>query len=157
MNKIDVSARMCETLVAEVRVDDFAVLQSARLLVFEALLQQATGNQDAAKRAWATAAGTAREEMDDEGLFRAIAFLRAGNKEKAEMWLKNFTIANERNLASDRAATRSLANYLSGIYAALHGRPEQARDSFRKCLAIDRSHLWGRQALAWLEADLLKP
>lgn len=148
--------RAAQTPPASLGVDDFAALQSARLLVFEALLQQAAGHQEAANQSWASAAGTTHKEIDEEGLFRAVALLREGKKEKAEAWLKNFTTANERDQSGDRGAARAKSFYLAGVYAAFQGEPEQARESFRKCLEIDRSHLWARQALAWLEAGLLK-
>jgi tetratricopeptide (TPR) repeat protein len=148
--------RAAQTPPANLGVDDFAALQSARLFVFEALLRQATGSRDAAKRAWGFAAGTAHEESDEEGLFRAIALSQEGKKEKAETWLKNFVTTNERNQNNNRAAVRAQSHYLAGIYAAFRGSPEQARENLRKCLDIDPSHLWARQALAWLEAGLLK-
>lgn len=148
--------RAAQTPPANLGVDDFAALHSARLFVFEALLQQAAGRRDAANQAWASAAGTAHNEFDDEGLFRAVALFQEGKKENAAVWLRNFVKINERNQSSDRAATRVQAYYLAGIYAAFRGNPEEARKSFRKTLEIDRSHLWSRQALAWLEAGLLK-
>jgi tetratricopeptide (TPR) repeat protein len=150
-------ARLAQSAPASLGVDDFAALQSARLLVFEALLQQAKGDQAAAKAAWAAAAAAPREEIDAEGLFRAIALFHTGNKGAAETWFKNFKSTNERNLNSDRAAARAQAHYLAGVYAAFRGQAGQARESFRKCLEIDRSHLWARQALAWSEEGLLKP
>jgi tetratricopeptide (TPR) repeat protein len=134
----------------------FAALQSARLLVFEALLQEASGRRETAKQAWASAAGTAHKEIDEEGLFRAIALFQGGKREKAEDWFKNFVKTNQRNQSSDRMATRARGHYLAGVYAAFRGKPEEARESFRKSLEIDRSHLWSLQALVWLEAGLLK-
>ncbi len=147
--------RAAQTPPANLGVDDFAALQSARLFVFEALLRQATGKKDAANQAWASAAGTASKEIGEEGLFRAVALLQIGKKEEAEAWLKNFATANEHNQNSDRAVTRPQGYYLAGVHAAFLGKPEQARASLRKCLEIDRSHLWARQALAWIEAGLL--
>ncbi len=97
-----------------------------------------------------------RLQHEEEGLFRALALLKEGKKGKAEAWLKNFTLSNERNQKSDRAVARAQAFYLAGVYAAFQGQTEQARKSFNKCLEIDRSQLWAQQALGWLEAGLLK-
>jgi len=147
--------RAAQSPPAGLGVDDFAVLHSARLFVFEALLQQAAGHEVAARRAWEAGAKTAPEETGEEGLFRAIALVRAGEREKGESWLKNFAMA-DLDRSSDRAGGRAQADYLAGIDAAFRGNQQEARESFRRVLEIDRSHLWARQALAWLEAGLLK-
>jgi tetratricopeptide (TPR) repeat protein len=140
---------------ASLGVDDFAAWQSARLFVFEACLRQAMSNFDATGQAWKSAAGTGHEAISEEGLFRAIALYRMGEKERAEGWLKNFLEANERQSKSERAPLRAQAHYLAGIYAAFRGKHDEARESFRRCLEIDRAHLWAGQAWAWLEAGLL--
>ncbi len=142
-------ARAAQRPPANLGVDDFATLRSARLLVFAALLQQA----DAAAQTWQAAAETSHEGLNEEGLFRAIALHKSGATARAEEWFKNFLIVNERNQNSGRL--RAQAYYLAGIYAAFRGQLEQARASFRQSLELDRTMLWSQQALAWLDAGLL--
>jgi tetratricopeptide (TPR) repeat protein len=142
--------RAAQAPPASLGVDDFAVLQSSRLLVFEALLQQAAGNRAAARRAWASAAATVHEAHDEEGLFRAHALLKEGRSDNTQAWFREFAKINARNLKSDRALLRAQARYLAGVHAAFQGRTAAARANFNQCLEIDRSHLWARQALAWL-------
>jgi tetratricopeptide (TPR) repeat protein len=139
---------------ASLGVDDFAALQSARLLVFEALLHRAGGDQEAAARAWKAAAASVATGVEEE-LFRAIAFMRAGETARAEEWFKTFLGANERNKQSNRIETRAQAFYLAGIYAAFRGEREEAKESFRRSVEIDRSVFWAQQALAWEAAGLL--
>ncbi len=141
-------------------VDDFATLRSARLLVFEALLHQSAGDQESAARAWRAVAHTADETSGEEGLFHALALHKIGETARADAWLKNFLIVNERRRISGGATSRAQANYLAGVYAAFHSGPgqsgpDQAREYFRQSLELDRTSLWTRQALAWLDAGLL--
>ncbi|MGH9939379.1 MAG: tetratricopeptide repeat protein, partial [Blastocatellia bacterium] len=131
-------------------VDDFATLRSARLLVFEALLHRAAGDQESAARAWRAAAQTADETIGEEGLFRAIALHKIGETARAESWLKNFLSVNERSRVSGRVASRAQAHYLAGIHAVFQSGPDQAREHFRQSLELDRTFLWTHQALAWL-------
>ncbi|MBL8206914.1 MAG: DUF5107 domain-containing protein, partial [Blastocatellia bacterium] len=133
---------------ASLGVDDFAALRSARLLVFEALLQQG----DEAAQTWKAAAETTHEGFNEEGLFRAIALHKSGATARAEEWFKNFLTVNERNKTSGRLSAQ--AHYLAGIHAAFRGQPEQARTEFRQSLELDRTLLWSQQALAWLDAGL---
>ena len=135
-------------------LDDFSTLGSARLLVFEALLCQTSGDQSAAERAWKAAAQTADETNSEEGLFRAISLHKSGEIERAETWFRDFLTANDQNKNSVRATTRSQAYYLSGVYAAFRGESEKARESIRQSIEIDRTFLWAHQALAWLDARL---
>ena len=136
-------------------LDDFATLRSARLLVFEALLHQAAGDQESANRAWRAAAQTADETIGEEGLFRALALHKVGETARAEAWLKNFLSVNANARMSGSAASRAQARYLAGIYASFRSGPDQAREHFRQSLELDRAFLWTRQALAWLDAGLL--
>jgi len=141
-------------------LDDFATLRSARLLVFEALLHQSAGDQESAARAWRAVAHTADETSGEEGLFHALALHKIGETARAEAWLKNFLIVNERRRISGAATSRAQAHYLAGVYAAFHSGPgqsgpDQAREYFRQSLELDRASLWTRQALAWLDAGLL--
>jgi len=141
-------------------LDDFATLRSARLLVFEALLHQSVGDQESAARAWRAVAHTADETSGEEGLFHALALHKIGETARADAWLKNFLIANERRRISGGATSRAQAHYLAGVYAAFHSGPgqsgpDQARKYFRQSLELDQTSLWTRQALAWLDAGLL--
>ncbi len=133
---------------ANLGVDDFATLRSARLLVFEASLQQ----PDVAAQTLKAAARTSHEGFSEEGLFRVIALHKSGATAQAEEWFKNFLVVNERNKNGGRL--RAQAHYLAGIYAAFRGQPEQARTSFRQSLELDRTFLWSQQALTWLDAGL---
>ncbi|MBS1812311.1 MAG: DUF5107 domain-containing protein [Acidobacteria bacterium] len=142
-------ARAAQTPPASLGVDDFATLRSARLLVFEALLQQG----DEAAQTWKAAAATSHEGFNDEGLFRAIALHKSGATARAEEWFTNFLTVNERNKNSGRLSAQ--AHYLAGIYAAFRGQSEQARAEFRQSLELDRTLLWSQQALAWMDAGLL--
>jgi len=141
-------ARAAQQPPANLGVDDFAALRSARLLVFEALLQQG----DEATQTWKAAAETAHEGFNEEGLFRAIALHKSGATARAEEWFRNFLTVNERNQTSGRLSAQ--AHYLAGIYAAFRGQPEQARAEFRQSLELDRTLLWSQQSLAWLDAGL---
>jgi len=146
--------RAAERPPASLGVDDFAALESARLRVFEALLHRAAGNRNAAAQAWKAAAASVATSNDEE-LFRAIALVQTGEAARAEEWFKTFPSANERNKQSNRIETRAQAFYLAGIHAAFRGRREEANESFRRSLEIDRSGLWARQAFAWAESGLL--
>lgn len=142
---------------ATLGMDDFATLRSARLLVFEALLQQAAGAAEEAAKAWKAAAQTTSEGSGEESLFRQIALYRTGDVTRAEAWFRNFLSVNERNQNSESAQTRAHVFYLTGVYAAFRGRPEEARAKLLRALEIDRTFLWAQQSLAWLDAGLLTP
>lgn len=148
-------ARAAQQPPATLGMDDFAALRSARLSVFEALLHQAAGDVNAARQAWRAAAETANEG-GAEALFRHIALDKLGETARAEAWFRDFLSANARGQAGNRAAARVEAYYLAGVYAAFRAEPEAAGERFRRCLEIDRTFLWGRQALAWLDAGLLR-
>ncbi|MGA3165989.1 MAG: DUF5107 domain-containing protein [Terriglobia bacterium] len=137
-------------------VDDFAAVKSSRLLMYEALLHQAAGDSAAAHAAWQAAAETLDDDIEGEGLFRAIGLSKTGQVQKAEDWLREFAIVNEQR-KTDNAVDISLHAYdLAGIYAALQGDDALARENFKKALEIDQSYLYARQSLAWLDAGMLK-
>ncbi|MGH9844933.1 MAG: DUF5107 domain-containing protein [Blastocatellia bacterium] len=140
---------------ASLGVDDFAALQSARLLAFEAVLHRTAGDGRAAAQAWKAAAGAIAANQE-EGLFRTIALSKSGDAARAEEWFGAFLSANERNQQSPRMEQRAQAFYLAGVYAAFRGKREEAREHLMQSLAADRASLWARQALAWLEAGLLE-
>ncbi len=137
-------------------VDDFATVTSSRLLMYEALLQQAAGHGPEAQAAWQAAADTRDDDIEGEGLFRAIALFKIGEAPKAREWLNGFPPVNEQRKSDNAVGLRIQAHTLAGIYAAFEGDDAKAADSFRQALEIDQSYLYARQALAWLEAGLLK-
>jgi len=124
--------------------------------MYEALLHQAAGDSAAAHAAWQAAAETLDDDIEGEGLFRAIGLSKTGQVQKAEDWLREFAIVNEQR-KTDNAVDISLHAYdLAGIYAALQGDDALARENFKKALEIDQSYLYARQSLAWLDAGMLK-
>ena len=143
-------ARAAQHPPATLGMDDFGSLRSARLLVFAALLEPDN------KQSWQAAAATMYAETNEEGLFRAIALRQIGATAQANEWFARFQTVNERNLQSDSTTVRAQAQYLAGIYAAFQGHKTEAAASLRHSLETDPSLLWSRQALAWLEAGLLK-
>ena len=137
-------------------IDDFAAVKSARLLLFEALIHQAAGDAKAASDAWKAAAGTRDDDIEGEGLFRAIALYKVGETDKADEWFKTFSGVNEQRKKDNAMDLRTHAYCMAGIYAAFQGDNRVAADDFHKALEIDQSYLYGRQALAWLAAGMLK-
>jgi tetratricopeptide (TPR) repeat protein len=137
-------------------VDDFATAKSSRLLMCEALLHQAAGESAAANAAWQAAAKTLDDDIEGEGLFRAIALYKVGQVRKAENWFKDFATVNEQRKTDNAVNLRLHAYDLAGVYAAMRGEDALARKNFRKALAIDQSYLYARQSLAWLDAGMLK-
>ena len=63
-------------------VDDFAGLRGSRLEVFKALLLEAVGNTDEARKSWRAAAATVDDDVEGEGLFRAMALHQIGDTQK---------------------------------------------------------------------------
>jgi len=124
--------------------------------MFEALLHELAGNAREALAAWKAAAATRDDDIEGEGLFRAIALLKAGQTQKGGEWLSGFTPVNEQRKTDNAVDLRVQAHCLSGFYWALEGKDAQAAESFRRALEIDQSYLYARQGLAWLEAGLLK-
>ncbi len=141
---------------ANLGIDSFATVKSSRLLVFEALLQRAMGNPDGAQAAWKAAAETRDDDYEVEGLFRAIALKKSGRTREAEDWLKAFPAVNAQRKTDNSIDLRIQAHCLAGIYAAFTGDGATAAENFRRSLEIDQSYLYARQALAWLDAGLLK-
>jgi tetratricopeptide (TPR) repeat protein len=137
-------------------VDDFAAVKSSRLLMYEALLHQAAGESAAANATWQAAAKTLDDDIEGEGLFRAIALYRAGQVQKAEDWFKDFATVNEQRKTDNAVNLRLHAYDLAGVYAAMRGEDALARKDFKKALEIDQSYLYARQSLAWLDAGMLK-
>jgi tetratricopeptide (TPR) repeat protein len=137
-------------------VDDFAAVKSSRLLMYEGLLHQAAGDSAAALAAWQAAAKTLDDDIEGEGLFRAIGLYRAGQVKKAEDWFKEFAIVNEQRKTDNAVDLRLHAYDLAGVYAAMRGDNALARENFKKALEIDQSYLYARQSLAWLDAGMLK-
>ncbi|MGA2985916.1 MAG: DUF5107 domain-containing protein [Terriglobia bacterium] len=137
-------------------VDDFASVKSSRLLMYDALLQQAAGNSAAAQADWQAAAKTLDDDIEGEGLFRAIGLYKSGQAQKAEDWFKDFAVVNEQRKTDSAIELRLHAYDLAGIYAALRGDDALARENFQKALETDQSYLYARQSLAWLDAGMLK-
>jgi tetratricopeptide (TPR) repeat protein len=137
-------------------VDDFAAVKSSRLLMYEALLHQAAGDSAAAHAAWQAATNTLDDDIEGEGLFRAIGLLKTGQVQKAADWLKEFATVNEQRKTDNAVDLRLHAYDLAGIYATQQGDDALARENFQKALEIDQSYLYARQSLAWLDAGMLK-
>ncbi|HXX23522.1 MAG TPA: DUF5107 domain-containing protein [Terriglobia bacterium] len=137
-------------------VDDFAAVQSSRLLMYEALLHQAAGDSAAANAAWQAAAETLDDAIEGEGLYRAIGLYKSGQAQKAEDWFRDFATVNEQRKTDTAINLRLQAYDLAGVYGALRGDDALARENFKKALEIDQSYLYARQSLAWLDAGMLK-
>jgi tetratricopeptide (TPR) repeat protein len=137
-------------------VDDFAIIKSSRLLMFEALLAQARGDCSAAMTAWRAAAETLDDDVEGEGLFRAIALYKTGQVQKAEDWFKDSVNLNEARKTDSAVDLRLHAYNMAGIYAVFQGDDTSAAENFRKALEIDQSYLYARLGLAWLQAGMLK-
>ena len=137
-------------------VDDFSHVKSSRLLMYDALLQQAAGNTAAAQADWLAASQTLDDDIEGEGLFRAIGLYKSGQVQKAEDWFKDFVVVNEQRKTDNAISIRLHAYDLAGIYAAMHGDDAMARENFQKALDTDQSYLYARQSMAWLDAGMLK-
>ena len=136
-------------------IDDFATVKSSRLLMFEALLHQAAGHVEEARSAWKAAAETRDDDIEGEGLFRAIALLKIGQTQQAKEWLDVFPSVNQQRRTDNSIDVRTQAYCLAGIYAAFRGEDAKAGEYFDQALDINQSHLYARQARAWLQAGLL--
>jgi len=141
---------------ASLGVDDFAHLKSSRLLMYDALLQHAAGNSAGAQADWEAAAKTLDDDIEGEGLFRAIGLYKSGQTQKAEAWFKDFAVVNEQRKTDNALDIRLHANDLAGIYAAFRGDDALARENFKRALDTDQTYLYARQSMAWLDAGLLK-
>jgi tetratricopeptide (TPR) repeat protein len=136
-------------------VDSFAKITSSRLLMYKALLLQAEGKHSAAMAAWQAAAKTADQDIQGNGLFRAIGLYESGQVQKAKDWLKGFVPVNEQRKTDNSITLRLHAYEMAGIYAAMQGNRSLAEQNFQKALEIDQSYLYARQGLAWLKAGML--
>jgi len=136
-------------------VDSFAKITSSRLLMYKALLLQAEGKHSAAMAAWQAAANTADQDIQGNGLFRAIGLYKSGQVQKADAWLKGFVPVNEQRKTDNSITLRLHAYDMAGIYAAIQGNRSLAEQNFEKALKIDQSYLYARQGLAWLKAGML--
>ncbi len=118
-------------------------------------MHQTAGNSDAAQADWQAAAKTLDDDIEGEGLFRAIGLYKSGQVQKAEDWFKEFAVVNEQRKTDNAIDIRLHADDLAGIYAALRGDDALARENFKKALEVDQSYLYARQSMAWLDAGLL--
>lgn len=96
------------------------------------------------------------DDIEGEGLFRAMALLKIGETQKAQDWFKTFSSVNEQRKKDNAVELRVQAYYLTGIFAAFQGNNESAQKNLQQSLEIDPSYLFARQALVWLEAGLLR-
>ncbi len=133
-------------------VDDFVALEGPRLRVFEALIHTANKDSKSAAKAWKLAAQTVDDEIEGEGLFRAIALQKVGETKKVEEWMRSFSSINEQRKTDNAIELRTQAHYLAGIQAVFEGKNDLARENFHQALEVDQSYLFARQALAWLDA-----
>jgi tetratricopeptide (TPR) repeat protein len=137
-------------------IDDFATVASSRLLMFEALVGQVSGRTQEALASWKAAAETRDDDVEGEGLFRALALRKTGRTQQASEWLDMFKTVNQQRKSDNAMDLRVQAHCLAGFHEAFEGKDAQAAESFRKALEIDQSYLYARQGLAWLEAGLLR-
>jgi len=141
---------------ANLGMDDFAALDSARLHCFLALLKEAREDKKGASQSWKAAAVTSDDDVEGEGLFRAIGFWKSGQTGEAEKWFKEFERLNPRRQQDNSVEVRTQAFTLAGLYAAFRKDTNGARANFEKALDADPTNLFARQGEAWLEAGLLK-
>ncbi len=137
-------------------VDDFVALQSSRLAVFQALLERRAGEESAAMDSWRAAARTNDDDIEGEGLFRAMGMIHAGDRAAAEQWFREFERVNRQRKSDNSTEVRTQAHYLAGVYEAFRGREDAARQELEKALVIDQSYLFARQALEWMKAGLFR-
>ena len=152
LNQVRAAARPPSSL----GIDDFAAVASARLLLFEALVQQSAGNPAEARKVWQAAAATRDDDIEGEGLFRAMAMMKIGQERAAREWMQSFRTVNEQRKKDNSIDVRLHAFCLAGFYAAWEGKEQEAAEYFRRALEIDQSYLYARQGLAWLQAGMLR-
>jgi len=141
---------------ANLGMDDFAALDSARLHCFLALLKEARQDKQGASQSWKAAAATSDDDVEGEGLFRAIGLWKSGKSGEAEKWFKEFERLNPRREQDNSVEVRTQAFTLAGLYAAFRQDTKGAKVNFGKALEADPTNLFARQGEAWLEAGLLK-
>jgi tetratricopeptide (TPR) repeat protein len=141
---------------ANLGMDDFAALESARIHAFLALLKQAREDQKGSLQSWRAAAATSDDDVECEGLFRAIGLWKTGQKDEAEKWFNEFERLNPKRQQDNSVEVRTQAFTLAGLYAAFRKDTHGAKANFQKAIDADPSNLFARQGEAWLEAGLLK-
>jgi tetratricopeptide (TPR) repeat protein len=141
---------------ANLGMDDFAALESARLHCFLALLKEAKEDKKAAAQSWKAAAATSDDDVEGEGLFRAIGLRKSGQKAEAEKWFREFERLNPKRQQDNSVEVRTQAFTLAGLYAAFRKDTNGAKANFQKALEADPANLFALQGEAWLEAGLLK-
>jgi tetratricopeptide (TPR) repeat protein len=141
---------------ANLGIDDFAALESARLHCFVALLKEAREDKKGAAQSWKAAAAISDDDVEGEGLFRAIGLWKSGQTGEAEKWFKEFERLNLRRQQDNSVEVRTQAFTLAGLYAAFRKDTNGAKANFGKALEADPTNLFARQGEAWLEAGLLK-
>jgi tetratricopeptide (TPR) repeat protein len=149
--------RIASNPPASLGIDDFATVKSSRLLMFEALLHEARGNREGAQRAWREAAATGDDDIEGEGLFRAVAIYKLGDRAKAEAWFKEFEPVNEQRKKDSSLDIRTHAFSVAGFYDVFRGNTAAAQANFQHSIEVNHAYAYGRQALDWLAAGLLKP
>jgi tetratricopeptide (TPR) repeat protein len=141
---------------ANLGMDDFAALESARLHVFLAMLKETRKDRKDAEQSWKAAAASSDDDVEGEGLFRAIGLWKSGQKAEAEKWFKEFERLNPRRQQDNSVEVRTQAFTLAGLYAAFRKDTGESKAVFQKALEADPTNLFARQGEAWLEAGLLK-
>jgi tetratricopeptide (TPR) repeat protein len=113
-------------------------------------------NPKAALQSWKAAASTSDDDVEGEGLFRAIALCKSGRKAEAEQWFREFERLGPKRQQDNSVEVRTQAFTLAGLYDVFRKDITAAKATFQKALEADPTNLFARQAEAWLEAGLLK-
>lgn len=141
---------------ANLGMDDFAALESARLHCFLALLKEARADKKGAAQSWKAAAATSDDDVEGEGLFRAIGLWKSSQQAEAEKWFQEFERLNPKRQQDNSVEVRTQAFTLAGLYAAFRKDSQGAKANFQKAIEADPTNLFARQGEAWLEAGLLR-
>jgi hypothetical protein len=134
--------------------DDFSALVSSRILFFKALTHLAAGDVQSSKNAWLQASRTVDQDLDGEGLFRAVGLYYSGERDEAEAWFERFEEINQLRKTDNSTSVKVLAHYLGGIYSIFRGNLVEGRQDLQIAIGIDESDLFVRHALLWFENDL---
>jgi tetratricopeptide (TPR) repeat protein len=148
--------RASQNTPANLGVDTFVALKSSRLLFFEALVHQQSGEQQKAREAWKEAVDTVDHDYNGEGLFRAIAMVHTGEPKEAEEWFHMFEVVNPQRRKDNSVRVKTEAFYLAGIYSVFRGDKAKAQEYLDEAIQADESNLFARHALLWLEAGLFE-